>query len=218
MLRHLSAGYTVGIVDLTAGEMGTRGSADQRLQEAAAAASVLGITVRKHLSLPDGRLQSSSQEQREAVIRTIRLFRPEIVLCNAPEDRHPDHGHAAALVQEACFLAGLHRLSTVDERHQHQEPWRPRAVYHYIQDQWLEPNLLVDVSPFWKQRMDAVRCYASQFYNPKSQEPSTYISQPEFLDSLEWRARLLGRRIGVSHAEGFITRRIPAVEHFFVLR
>lgn len=214
LIKHLAAGYKVGIVDLTQGELGTRGNALERMREAAAAAKTLGVRYRENLGLPDGGINPADDEQRKAVISIIRQFQPEVVLCNAPSDRHPDHGRAATLIREACFLAGLARLITDED----DLPWRPRAVYHYIQDEWLEPDLLIDVTPFWQQRMDAVRCYKSQFYDPDSKEPETYISQPEFLDSLDWRARLLGKRIGVQYAEGFITRRIPAVDHFFVLR
>ncbi|MCS6991588.1 MAG: bacillithiol biosynthesis deacetylase BshB1 [Chitinophagales bacterium] len=217
LLRHLAHGFKVGIADLTQGELGTRGNAALRLKEAELAAQVLGITARFNLGLPDGHLNEADVHQRMAVIRLVRRCCPDVVLCNAPRDRHPDHGHAAALVREACFLAGLHRLATEDNGTP-QQPWRPRALYHYIQDQWIEPDVVIDVTAFWSKRMEAVRCFSSQFYNPESTEPTTYISQPDFLESLEWRARWLGKRIGVQYAEGFLAQRIPAVDHFFVLR
>jgi bacillithiol biosynthesis deacetylase BshB1 len=147
----------------------------------------------------------------------VRKYRPEIVLANAVADRHPDHGRGAQLVNDACFLSGLIKIKTTEEEHI-QEPWRPKAVYHYVQDMWLDPGVLIDISEYWEKRMEAIMCFRSQFFDARSKEPVTYISTPEFLDSLKFRAQTLGRMIGVAYAENFNTLRKTGIDHFFVLK
>ncbi len=216
LIKHVALGYQVGIVDLTRGQLGTRGNADLRLREAEAATSVLGIHKRLNLGFEDGYFVNDKDHQLE-VIRVLRAFQPDIVLCNARHDRHPDHGRAAAVVVDACFLAGLPKIETYWDG-QLQSPWRPAHIFHYMQAHWHEPRVLIDVSRFWDQRMQAVRCFRSQFYDPESTEPVTYIAQPQFLDLLTHRARVLGDMIGVEYAENFVPAGVVGIEHFYVLQ
>ncbi|HYV95181.1 MAG TPA: bacillithiol biosynthesis deacetylase BshB1 [Chitinophagales bacterium] len=216
IIKHVTLGKKAGIIDLTHGELGTRGTPEIRDAEAAAATKVMGVHVRENLNMRDGFFQNDEEHQLK-VITMLRKYQPEIVVANAVVDRHPDHGRAAELVREACFLSGLKKIETkIDD--QSQEPWRPRALYHYLQDMWLEPDVLIDISGYWEKRMEAVMCFRSQFYNPNSKEPVTYISTPEFLESLKYRAQTLGRMIGVDYAENFTTTRKTGVDHFFVLK
>ena len=212
LAKEISLGKKVGIVDLTRGELGTRGTAEIRDREAAEAADRLGVLVRENLEFADGFFVNDRTHQLE-VIRMIRKYRPEVVLCNAIDDRHIDHGKGSKLVSDACFLSGLLKIDTrFDGDDQWQQPWRPKRVYHYIQWQPIDPDFVVDVSGFMEAKMNAIEAYASQFYDPKSDAPQTPISSKNFFDSLDYRARDLGRLIGVDHAEGFTAERYVAVK------
>lgn len=210
--KAVAAGKKVGIVDLTRGELGTRGTAEIRDAEAAKAAEILGVRIRENLEFADGFFTNDKEHQLE-IIRMIRKYRPEIVLCNAVDDRHIDHAKGAKLVSDAAFLSGLLKIDTkLDGDDQWQEPWRPKWVYHYIQWKNLTPDFVVDVSGFIDKKHEAIMAYSSQFYDPKSDEPETPISSKNFLESVHYRARDLGRLIGVAHAEGFTVERMLAVE------
>ncbi len=202
LLRHIAAGRTAGILDLTRGELGTRGTVETRAKEAENAAVILGLSVRENLGMADGFFSNDSPHQLQ-VIRILRKYRPSIVLATAPQDRHPDHGKAAALVRDSCFLSGLVKVET-DLEGKAQEPWRPAKLYHYIQDRLLEPDLIVDISGFMPKKMEAIKAFRSQFYDPGSTEPDTYISSERFLDQVQSRASEMGHRIGVDFGEGFI--------------
>ena len=215
VIRHVQQGKKVGILDLTKGELGTRGTEEIRMNEAAAAAEILGVKVRENLGLADGFFENNKASQLE-VIKVIRKYQPEIVLANSMRDRHPDHGRAAKLVEEACFLSGLRMIETNSEE-QAQQPWRPKAVYHYIQAYFTEPDLVVDISDCMDQKMDALRAFKSQFHDPDSQEPETFISSPEFFESIIGRASSLGKSIGVKYGEGFTTARRIGVGDLFDL-
>jgi bacillithiol biosynthesis deacetylase BshB1 len=215
LMKHIASGRTAGIIDLTSGELGTRGSGPLRLEEAADAAKILGVSVRDNLMMADG-FFSNDKEHQLKVIQKIRQYRPAIVLANAPEDRHPDHGRGARLVAEACFYAGLRRIETMHEG-KAQEAWRPKAVYHYIQYKSLEPGLAIDITPFMEKKMEAIKAFRSQFFDPDSTEPSTVISSPEYLDHIYQRAADTGRIIGVKYAEGLIAARYPGVNSLFDL-
>lgn len=202
--RHRAMGYSVGVLDLTGGELGTRGNKDLRLQEAQASAKILGLNFRHNLHFRDGFFQNDEVHQLE-VVRWIRALKPVIVMCNAPEDRHPDHGRAGALVNEACFYSGLRKIQT--ELHgQPQEPWRPTRIYQYVQDRLMIPSLVVDITPWMEQKMDSIKAYSSQFYNPESTEPESYISSPRFFQNIDARARTFGHMIGVEFGEGFMVK------------
>lgn len=216
LAKEISLGKTVGIIDLTQGELGTRGSAEIRLQEAAKAKEVLGAKVRENLKFRDGFFLNDEAHQR-AIIQKIRQYQPEIVLCNAIDDRHIDHGKGSKLVSDACFLSGLRRIETSFEG-KAQTAWRPKVVYHYIQWKNLTPDFVVDISGFMDTKIAAVLAYSSQFYDSNSNEPTTPISDKNFLDSVTYRARDLGRLIGTDFAEGFICERVPAVENLFNLK
>jgi len=210
--KEVSRGKKVGIVDLTRGELGTRGSAELRDKEATKAAKILGISVRENLEFADGFFVNDREHQLE-VIKMIRKYRPEIVLCNAVDDRHIDHPKGSKLVSDACFLSGLVKIDTqMDGDGEWQEPWRPKLVYHFIQWKNLEPDFVVDVSGFIEKKTEAIMAYSSQFYDPKSKEPETPISSKNFTDSVNYRARDLGRLVGVEHAEGFTVERFVAVD------
>lgn len=210
--KEVASGKKVGIVDLTRGELGTRGTAEIRDAEAAKAAEILGVRIRENLEFADGFFTNDKEHQLE-IIRMIRKYRPEIVLCNAVDDRHIDHAKGAKLVSDAAFLSGLLKIDTkLDGDDQWQEPWRPKWVYHYIQWKNLTPDFVVDVSGFIDKKHEAIMAYSSQFYDPKSDEPETPISSKNFLESVHYRARDLGRLIGVAHAEGFTVERMLAVE------
>lgn len=210
VLRHVHAGRRVGVVDLTVGELGTRGSGALRVQEAAAAAAVLGVEVRYQLGLPDGFFKVDRANLLQ-VVTVLRRHRPQVVFTNAVRDRHPDHGRGAKLVSRACFLSGLRRIAT-EHAGEAQQAWRPKAVYHCIQDRWIDPDIVVDVTEFWEGKMKALGCFKSQFFDPASTEPVSPISVPEFLPTLEGRALDLGRLIGVRYGEGFTVERPPGVE------
>ena len=216
LLKHISLGKKSGIVDLTRGELGTRGTPAIREQEAQAAAHIMGINIRENLGMRDGFFSNDEVSQLQ-VIRMIRKYQPEIVLANAIRDRHPDHGRAAQLIEDAVFYSGLRMIKTVEEDHE-QDPWRPRVVYNYIQDEWITPDVLIDISPFMDKKLEAIRAFQSQFFDSKSIEPETYISGANFLDTIMFRAQELGKMIGVKYAEGFTTRRKTSVEHLFLLK
>lgn len=209
ILKEISLGKTVGIIDLTRGELGTRGSAEIRDQEAADAAKILGVSVRENLNMRDGFFVNDEKHQLE-IIKTIRKYKPEIVLCNAIDDRHIDHGKGSKLVSDACFLSGLLKIETILDG-EVQKPWRPKLVYHYIQWKNIEPDFVVDITGFTDTKIKAILAYSSQFYDPNSKEPESPISSKNFLESLNYRSRDLGRLTGVEHAEGFTVERYLAV-------
>ena len=213
LAKAVSQGKSVGIIDLTRGELGTRGSAEIRDQEAAAAAKVLGLSFRKNLAFRDG-FFVNDQAHQMVIIQLIRIHQPKIVLCNAIEDRHIDHSKGSKLVSDACFLSGLKKIVTKDENGNIQEPWRPAHVYHYIQWKEIEPDFVVDISNHIETKMEAIHAYASQFYDAKSNEPSTPISSQNFLKSVRYRAQNLGRLTGVAAAEGFTVERTPLIQDF----
>jgi bacillithiol biosynthesis deacetylase BshB1 len=200
IIKHIEQGYKVGIVDLTEGELGTRGNKEIRKEEADKAAKLMNISARENLKMPDG-FFDLSEANKISVIKMIRKYKPRIVLANAISDRHPDHGRAAQLVSEACFLSGLIRIDT------EQAPHRPEAVYHYIQDRFTKPDFIVDITGFFDKKMETVKAFRSQFYNPDSKEILTPISGPEFFTYLEGRAIEFGRLIGKLHGEGYTTER-----------
>lgn len=210
LLKHLALGHQVGIIDLTRGELGTRGTSKTRDLETKNATSIMRIRYRENLSLKDGFFKNDEAHQLK-ITSAIRTYQPDIVLCNALDDRHPDHGRAAHLVSDSCFLSGLLKIKTRDAEGNKQLPWRPRLVLHYIQDRYCTPSFLVDISGYMKVKMEAIRAYKTQFFNPDSKEPGTYISSPVFLNSLENRAAEFGRIIGVDYAEGFTCERIFGV-------
>ncbi|MFZ1689333.1 MAG: bacillithiol biosynthesis deacetylase BshB1 [Flavobacteriales bacterium] len=205
VLRHVAQGRSVGVVDLTVGELGTRGNGPLRQQEAETARGILGAAFRYQLDLADGFFRSD-RESLLKVVQVIRRHRPGTVLTNALKDRHPDHGRGAALVAEACFLSGLRRVDSSDEGHA-QDPWRPNTLLHGIQDWWMEPTLVVDVTEQWAKRMEAVLAFKSQFYDPHSTEPASSISGKDFTAFIEGRALQFGRLIGVKYGEGFVAAR-----------
>jgi N-acetylglucosamine malate deacetylase 1 len=211
ILSHLQLGHKVGVVDLTQGELGSRGSGQIRLKEAEVAGKVLGIHARENLGLADGFFENNKESQL-TVIRAIRKYQPDIILCNAPNDRHPDHGRAAKLVADAAFLSGLSRIETLDDAGKPQQYWRPKVVYHYIQALFIKPDLVVDITGHMDKKMESVLAYRSQFYNPNSQEPDTFISSPEFLDMVKSRAIEFGTIIGAQYGEGFIANRYIGVK------
>lgn len=216
LLKHRSLGFTIGIVDLTQGELGSRGTKETRKEEAQAAAEILGLTDRVNLKMADGFFEHSEENLR-LIIEQIRRFKPSIVLLNAVSDRHPDHGKGSKLASEACFLAGLRRIETTWEG-KVQEAHRPKAVYHYIQDRYLKPDFVIDVTDFVEQKFDSIKAYKTQFWDPNSSEPKTPISGEEFFEFLRGRMAEYGRSIGVRYAEGFTVERILGVDSLFDLR
>ena len=210
--KEISLGKKVGILDLTRGELGTRGTADIRDKEASNAAKILGVAIRENLAFADGFFVNDEKHQLE-IIKVIRKYKPAIVLCNAVDDRHIDHPKGSKLASDACFLSGLMKIKT-ELNGVEQEAWRPKQVYHYIQWKNIEPDFVVDVTGFIETKMDAVKEYGTQFYNPNSEEPSSPISSKNFLASVAYRAQDLGRLIGTEYAEGFTTERYTAVNSF----
>lgn len=201
ILKHIQQGYSVAIADLTQGELGTRGSAELRLQEAASSQAYMGVAHRVNLGLADGFFEAD-RDSLIKLVEVIRRFQPEIVLANALKDRHPDHASGATFASKACFLAGLVKIETTYQG-QIQERWRPRSVYHYIQDYNLHPDLVVDITEHFDHKMGSIKCFKSQFYDPNSNEPESPISGKSFLDYMESKARMFGRYINVEFAEGF---------------
>jgi bacillithiol biosynthesis deacetylase BshB1 len=213
--KEIAKGKKVGILDLTRGELGTRGRAEIRDQEAAAAAKVLGVSVRHNLALADGFFQNDAQSQLK-VIHFLRKYKPEIVLCNAVDDRHIDHPKGSDLASNACFLSGLIKIET-KENGEIQDPWRPKQVYHYIQWKDLIPDFVVDITGYQELKLKAVHAYKSQFFDPKSTEPMTPIATKNATDSMEYLYRNLGRLVGVHAAEGYTKERYLAVDSIFDL-
>ena len=213
--KHIAMGRKVGIVDFTRGELGTRGSAEIRDIEAADSAKILGLHARENLKFKDG-FFANDEEHKIAVIRMIRKYQPEIILTNALHDRHPDHGRAGDLANDACFLSGLSKISTNIDG-QEQEAWRPRLVLQYIQDRYIEPDIIVDITPYIQTKIDSIKAFKTQFFNPDHEEAETYISSPEFFDSVIGRAREFGKSIGTTYAEGFTCRKLLGVNDLFNL-
>ena len=226
LLRQISIGNSVGLLDLTLGELGTRGNAQIRTEEAMTAAKMMGALVREQLDLEDG-FFAHNRNNLLKIIRIIRKYRPEIVLANAVEDRHPDHGRAAKLTAEACFLSGLRKIETLDTvdagnpdafaKGIQQAAWRPKAVYHYIQDRSLKPDFAIDISDFLDKKFELIMAYKSQFYDPNNSEPMTPISSQSFLDALRGKDSVYGRYMGVAYAEGFNVARTIGVKDLFDL-
>lgn len=208
-------GRKTGIIDLTQGELGTRGSAALRREEATAAAEILGVAVRENLMMADGFFVNDKIHQRK-IIGAIRKYQPDIVLCNAIDDRHPDHARSAKLVEDAAFLSGLPKVETEDNGHQ-QEAWRPKYVFHYIQDRYIKPDFVVDISAVFEDKLRSIKAYKTQFYNPEMEGPETYISTSGFLDSVISRYRMFGKMIGVEYAEGFTSNKTPGINNFDAL-
>lgn len=216
LAKEISRGKKVGILDLTRGELGTRGTAEIRDREAQRAAEILGVRIRENLEFSDGFFTNNVAHQLE-IIKILRKYRPEIVLCNAIEDRHIDHGKGAKLVADSCFLSGLRKIETIYDGNS-QDAWRPKNVFHYIQWRNLEPDLVVDVSGFMDKKLDSVKAYESQFFKEDSEEPETPISSSNFFESISYRAKDLGRLIGVEYAEGYTVERLVAVDSLFDLK
>ncbi len=210
IIKHTRAGQAVGILDLTKGELGTRGSAELRLQEAQAAAKVMGVAVRDNAGMADAFFRNDEEHQR-TIIQFVRHYRPEIVIANAINDRHPDHGRGGRLTADACFYAGLAKIETFRDGAP-QEPWRPKRIYHMLQDRHYEPTFVVDISDVFEKKMEAIRCYKSQFHDPLSGEPVTYIATEGFLNNVMYRDALLGKRIGTEYGEAFIAENTPGID------
>tara|TARA_R110002012_G_scaffold242788_1_gene417243 strand:+ start:68772 stop:69494 length:723 start_codon:yes stop_codon:yes gene_type:complete len=216
--KEIANGKKVGIIDLTRGELGTRGTAETRDSEAAEAAKILGVTVRDNMEFADGFFVNDRKHQIE-IIKMIRKYQPDIVLCNAVTDRHIDHGKGSSLVSDACFLSGLLKIDTkCDDLDGFQEPWRPKQVYHYMQWKNVEPDFVVDISGFMEKKTASVLAYKTQFYDANSKEPETPISSKNFTDSVYYRAQDIGRIVGVNFAEGYTVERYPAVNSLFDLK
>jgi len=215
LIKHIAMGYKVGLCDLTMGQLGTKGTPTLRLQEAEEARKVMGALVRDNLGMEDGWF-TIDKEHVLKIATVIRRYKPQLVLANAITDRHPDHGRASQLISEACFYSGL---KAIELSHDGEpiEAWRPKAVYHYVQDRYVKPDLVVDITPYMEQKMACVRAFASQFYNPTDSSPQTPISSKLFLDSVEGKCRVYGRDIGVDYAEGFTAERNIGVNDLFDL-
>ena len=212
IMAAIDQGKKVGIVDLTRGELGTRGTPTTRTQEAAAAAKIMGVDVRENLDMADGFFTNDEAHQRK-IIALIRKYQPDIILANAPEDRHPDHGRSAKLVSDAALLSGLRKIETIHEGVT-QNAWRPAYTFHYIQDRFIQPSFVIDITAYMERKMEAVLAYGTQFTNADTSEPQTYISSPQFLETVKARALMLGKRIGVGYAEGYITEKIIGFSNF----
>ncbi|MGN6437726.1 MAG: bacillithiol biosynthesis deacetylase BshB1 [Agriterribacter sp.] len=215
LMMEKNRGKKVGVIDLTKGELGTRGSVETRAKEAADAAQIMQLDVRENIGMADGFFKNDEAHQR-LLIRYIRMYQPEIVLANALDDRHPDHGRAGHLIKDACFLSGLRKIETTDNHGNPQERWRPKYIFHYIQDRYYEPDFVYDITPVFDRKLDSIRAYTSQFHSTQynSDEPQTYISTPEFLDSIIGRQAMFGKMIGVAYAEGFRTEKMIGINHF----
>lgn len=219
IIKHVKQGKKVGVVDLTRGELGTRGTAESRAEEAAAAAEILGLSARENLELRDGFFRNDEIHQL-AVIRAIRKYRPEIIISNALFDRHPDHGRAGDLINDSVFLAGLRKIETKGKDGSAQLPHRPRLLLQLIQDYYIKPDIAMDVTDCWADKIRSIQAYRSQFHsdNYESDEPETYISKPDFMEYIEGRAREYGKYIGATYAEGFTCRRLLGVSDLFLLK
>jgi bacillithiol biosynthesis deacetylase BshB1 len=215
LISAIAAGKKVGVIDLTKGELGTRGTTSQRLKEAQLASEVMGLVVRENLGMADGFFENNKENQ-FAIIETIRRYQPTIIVCNAPEDRHPDHGRAAKLIEDAAFLSGLSKIQSTHNGIA-QMAWRPTQVFHYIQSRNLVPNFVVDISATIEKKMEAILAHASQFYDPNSNEPNTFISGTSFLEFVKGRAKEFGHQIGVEYGEGFISKKLIGIDSFDAL-
>lgn len=216
LMAHISQGKKVGVIDLTKGELGSRGSAELRSKEASIASKLMNIDARVNLDLGDGFFNNAEKELLK-VIEQIRYFQPDVVLCNANSDRHPDHSRGSELVSRACFLAGLNKIETKHTGEQ-QVPWRAQSVFHYIQDNWIDPDFVIDITEVFDQKMDAISAFSSQFFNPESDEPETPISSLEFMEHIKGRAIAFGRLIGVKYGEGFTVERAVGVKDLTSLK
>lgn len=212
LLSAVGEGKKVGIVDLTKGELGTRGTVEERMLEAIAAQKIIGAIHRENLGMRDGFFENNEINQIK-IIEVIRRFQPEIVIGNAPEDRHPDHGKGAKLLEDACFLSGLSKIQTTYDG-QVQKAWRPKYVFHYIQSRNLTPSLVIDITPYMDQKMESILAHRSQFFDPHSTAPATFISSDSFLEFVKGRSKELGQQIGVGYAEGFITKKMIGLHSF----
>jgi len=215
LMRYVAEGKKVGIIDLTEGELGTRGTVETRYEEAAEASKIMGLSARENLRMPDGFFEDNAENKR-LIIEQIRKYQPEIVLANSVTDRHPDHGRAGKLIEDACFLAGLRKIET-DLDGIKQLPHRPRLVAHYIQDFYLEPSFVIDVTPFVERKIEVIKAFKTQFYDPNSPEPNTPISGEEFFDFIKGRMLNMGRPAGMKYAEGFTVSRVFGVKDLFEL-
>lgn len=212
LMAHAAQGMQVGVVDLTRGELGTRGTPELRAKEAQVAAKVMGLAIRENLELADGFFRNDTMEQM-AIIKAIRKFQPDIVLANAIDDRHPDHGRAAKLIADSCFLAGLRKVETTLDGLP-QTAWRPKQVFHFLQDRYHTPDFVVDITPFMERKMEAIKSFSSQFLAAQDNEPQTYISSPAFFDSVVNRDRMLGKMVGVQYAEGYTSAKMVGIRSF----
>lgn len=210
LLKEKSKNRTTGIIDLTRGELGSRGTAQTREEEAAESAKILGVDVRENLEMADGFFKNDEENQLK-IISVLRKYQPEIVICNAPEDRHPDHGRSASLVADSAFLSGLIKIKTTFNG-EDQKPWRPKYVLNYIQDRYLKPDFVIDISDVFETKLKSIAAYKTQFYQPGSTGVQTYISSPEFMDSVIYRYKMFGKMIGVDYAEGFISKKTIGLE------
>lgn len=216
IVKHIALGKKVGIIDFTRGELGTRGSAEMRDQEAADSAVIMGLHARENLRFRDGFFENNEAHQLE-VVKMIRKYQPELVLTNALHDRHPDHGKAGDLANDACFLSGLSKVSTQIDGIE-QEAWRPRLVLQYIQDRYIKPDVIIDITPYFEIKVAAIKAFKTQFFNPELDAPDTYISSPEFFESVIGRAREFGKTVGATYGEGFTSRKLLGVDNLFNLR
>lgn len=214
LLNEIHKGKKAGIIDLTRGELGTRGTAETRDAEANESARILGVSIRENLDMADGFFENNKENQLK-IVRVLRKYRPNIILANAPGDRHPDHGRAAELIETAAFLSGLRKIETFDGD-ECQEAWRPKYVFNYIQDQYFQPDFVVDISGFIDKKVKAIKAFKTQFFNSEyqSDEPQTYISSPAFLDMVISRSAMWGKMIGVQHAEGFLSKKMLGIADF----
>lgn len=209
----IQQGKKVGIVDFTRGELGTRGTPEIRIAESAASTAILGIHARENLGIRDGFFRNDEESQQK-LIQVIRKYQPDIVLANALEDRHPDHGKGAQLAIDACFLSGLRKIETQDEQGNAQTAWRPKHVFHYIQDRYLTPDFVIDISAHWDVKEQSIRAFKSQFFDPNSTEPDSYISSPDFLEFIRARSMEMGHKIGVKYGEGYQSQRTMGLRGF----
>ena len=215
LIKEIKNGKKVGVLDLTQGELGSRGTIETRYEEAAKAAMIMGVHLRENLKIRDGFFKNDEEHQKK-LITALRKYKPDIVIANSLEDRHPDHGRAGKLIADSCFLSGLIKVETENESGEKQDAWRPKYVFHYIQDRYHEPDFIIDISDVFEQRMEAVKAYTTQFYNPDNEDdgPQTYISTAAFLDSIIARARVIGKKIGVQYGEGFNTEKKIGIKNF----
>ena len=208
IINEIKKGKKVGVLDLTQGELGSRGTIETRYEEAAKAAMIMGVHVRENLKMRDGFFKNDEEHQKKLIV-AIRKYQPEIIITNSLSDRHPDHGRAAKLTSDSCFLSGLRKIETVNEQGETQQAWKPKYVFHYIQDRYHEPDFVIDITDVFEQRMEAVKAYTTQFYSPDNEDdgPQTYISTSAFLESVIARAKVIGKKIGVAYGEGFNTEK-----------